>query len=145
MNAAAEIHNEKEYADLLAQTLPHVIHSEQENVRCTAALEVLLRKATKTEEEQRLAELLTLLIEDFENRHYTLPQASPVDIVRHLMNANGLRQIDMLDIFGSPSVVSEVLTGKRELAKSHIQKLSERFRISPAVFFELPPQIENLS
>lgn len=135
MTAVAEIVNETEYRNLLAQTLPHVIHTEEENLRCTAALEVLLRKETKTAEEQRLAELLTLLIEDFEDKHYALRPASPVDILRHLMNANGLRQVDLLDVFGSPSVVSEVLHGKRELAKSHIQKLSERFRISPDVFF----------
>jgi HTH-type transcriptional regulator/antitoxin HigA len=140
MTAVAEIVNESEYRDLLAQTLPHVIHTEEENLRCTAALEVLLRKATKTAEEQRLAELLTLLIEDFEDKHYALPPTSPVDVVRHLMDANGLRQVDLLDVFGSPSVASEVLHGKRELAKSHIQKLSERFRLSPDVFFAVAPR-----
>jgi HTH-type transcriptional regulator/antitoxin HigA len=139
MTSVAEILNEGEYADLLSRTLPHVIHTELENERCTAVLEVLLSKTTKTVEEQRLAELLTLLIEDFEDKHYTIPRASPLDIVRHLMDANGLRQIDMLDVFGTPSVASEVLRGKRELAKSHIQKLSERFRLSPEVFFDVAP------
>jgi len=135
-----EIVNESEYRDLLSQTLPHVIHTEEENLRCTAVLEVLLLKPAKTAEEQRLAELLTLLIEDFEDKRYALPPASPVDIVRHLMSTNGLRQVDLLDVFGSPSVASEVLHGKRELAKSHIQKLSERFHISPDVFFAVAPR-----
>ena len=140
MTTASEIVNETEYADLLARTLPHVIHTEAENERCTAALEVLLEKATKTAEERRLAELLTLLIEDFEEKHYALPPASPLDIVRHLMSANGLRQVDMVDIFGGPSVAAEVLNGKRKLAKSHIRKLSERFRVSPELFFEAAPR-----
>jgi HTH-type transcriptional regulator/antitoxin HigA len=51
------------------------------------------------------------------------------------MNANGLRQVDLLDVFGTPSIVSEVLSGKRELSKAHIARLSERFHLSPALFF----------
>ena len=48
---------------------------------------------------------------------------------------SGLRQVDLLDVFGTASVVSEVLNGKRELSKNHILKLSERFHLSPALFF----------
>jgi HTH-type transcriptional regulator/antitoxin HigA len=62
--------------------------------------------------------------------------ASPVDIVRHLMEANGLRQVDMRDVFGTVSIASDVLNGKRGLAKSHIEKLSRKFRVSPELFFE---------
>lgn len=138
MTATAEIVNENEYARLLSQTLPHVIHTEAENERCTAALEALTFKNTKTDEEQRLIELLTLLIEDFEERLYALPPSSPLEIIRHLMDANGLRQSDMVDVFGSPSVVSEVLNGKRSLSKTHITKLAQRFHISPEVFFTPP-------
>jgi HTH-type transcriptional regulator / antitoxin HigA len=51
------------------------------------------------------------------------------------MNANDVRQKDLAPLLGSESVVSEVLGGKRELNKHHIEKLSERFAVSPAVFF----------
>jgi HTH-type transcriptional regulator/antitoxin HigA len=97
-------------------------------------LEELLRKKRRSPEEKRLAELLTLLIEEFERREYTLPHAGPMDVLRHLMDANGLRQVDLLDVFGTASVISEVLKGKRELSKTHIAKLSGRFHVSPAVF-----------
>ena len=76
------------------------------------------------------------MIEDFEEKAYALPSASPVDVVRHLMEESGLRQVDMLDVFGTASIASEVLNRKRDLAKSHIEKLSRKFRVSPAVFFE---------
>jgi HTH-type transcriptional regulator/antitoxin HigA len=134
MTTVAEIVDEKEYAGLLSQALPHVIHTEAENERCTAVLEALLVKSTKTKEEQRLVELLTLLIENFEERVYALAQSTPLDVVRHLMDANGLRQVDMMDVFGSPSVASEVLNGKRNLSKTHITKLAARFHVSPEVF-----------
>ena len=136
MSQAAEITDIQEYAHLLGDALPHVIHTEAENERCTAVLESMLRKRDRTAEEARLAELLTYLIEEFEDREYELPRkAGPIDVLRHLMEANGLRQVDLLDIFGTASVISEVLKGKRELSKAHIAKLSERFHVSPALFF----------
>jgi len=140
MTVAAEITHPKEYAQLLSDALPHVIHTESENDRCTALLEKLLRQKKRTPEEKRLAELLTLLIEEFENKTYAFPAAGgPIDRLRHLMDSSHLRQVDLLDVFGTASVVSEVLNGKRELSKAHIAKLSERFHLSPALFFFLFP------
>ena len=136
MSLVAEITNPKEYAHLLGEALPHVIHTEAENERCTTVLENLLRKKRRTAEEKRLAELLTLLIEKFEEREYALPTAGPIDMLRHLMDSNHLRQVDLLDVFGTASVVSEVLKGKRDLSKTHITKLSQRFHLSPALFLQ---------
>jgi HTH-type transcriptional regulator / antitoxin HigA len=136
MSVSAEITDREEYAQLLGDALPHVIHTEAENERCTAVLENLLRKKNRTAEEKRLAELLTLLIEQYEEQGYGLARAAGnIDILRHLMDANGLRQVDLLGVFGTASVVSEVLSGKRELSKAHITKLSDRFHVSPALFF----------
>jgi HTH-type transcriptional regulator/antitoxin HigA len=138
MSAVAEIVDEKEYIGLLAMTLPHVIHTEAENERCIAALEALDSRGDLSVEEKRIAELLTLLIEDFEDKNYALPSASPIEIVRQLMDANGLRQVDMIDVFGTASIASEVLNGKRDLAKGHIERLSRRFNVSPELFFSPP-------
>jgi HTH-type transcriptional regulator/antitoxin HigA len=143
MSSIAEIVNEKEYIGLLASTLPHIIHTEEENERCTEVLMALDSRDDLSVEEERIAELLTLLIEDFEDKNYALPAASPIEIVHHLMDANGLKQADMTDVFGSASIVSEVLSGKRDLAKSHIEKLSHRFNISPELFFAPRPAVTN--
>jgi HTH-type transcriptional regulator/antitoxin HigA len=51
------------------------------------------------------------------------------------MEAHNLRQKDLADVFGTESIVSDVLNGKRDLAKEHICRLSARFHVSPAVFF----------
>jgi len=124
-----------EYAALLARTLPGIIRSEEENQRCIALLEALDRKEKLTAAERRLADLLTVLIEDFEAEAYALKPASPVEVLHELMRANGLKQKDMLDVFGTPSIVSEVLNGKRSFTVKHIRKLSRRFHVSPEVFF----------
>jgi HTH-type transcriptional regulator/antitoxin HigA len=124
-----------EYAALLSSTLPAVIRSEGENERCIRALEELDRKGRRlSAAERRLADLLTLLIEDFEEKHYALKPADPVTVLTELMAANSLKQKDLVDVFGTPSIVSEVLHGKRQLTTEHIRKLSKRFRVSPEVF-----------
>ena len=125
-----------EYASLLSNSLPTVIRSETENERHIAMLEELDHKGSRlSAAERRMAELLTLLIEDFEEKHYALKAASPVGVLNELMLANNLKQKDLLDVFGTPSIVSEVLRGKRKLTTEHIRRLSRRFHVSPEVFF----------
>lgn len=125
-----------EYASLLTSTLPSVIRSEAENERHIAMLEELDRKGNRMSvAERRMAELLTLLIEDFEERHYALQPSSPIDVLNELMLANNLKQKDLLNVFGTPSIASEVLSGKRRLNAEHIRKLSRRFKVSPEIFF----------
>ena len=125
-----------EYGRLLTKFSPKVIRTEKANEEYTEALyELDQRDAKLTRAEKELAELLTLLIENFESKRYKLPHAKPVEILRFLMDQHGLRQKDLVDVFGTRSVVSEVLSGKRKLNREHIKRLSERFHVSPEVFF----------
>ncbi|MFZ1930283.1 MAG: hypothetical protein WAU50_14190 [Candidatus Sulfotelmatobacter sp.] len=125
-----------EYASLLSTTLPAVIRTEAENERYIATLQDLDRRGSRlSAAEKRMAQLLTLLIEDFEEKHYALKPSDPVSVLRELILANNLRQKNLLDIFGTPSIISEVLHGKRQLTTEHIRRLSRRFHVSPEVFF----------
>jgi HTH-type transcriptional regulator / antitoxin HigA len=125
-----------EYARLLAQTLPSVIHTEDENERFIATLEKLERRSRNWSlAEAKLAELLTLLIENFEDQNYKLKAATPTEVLCELMESNGLKQKDLVDVFGAESTVSAVLNGKREMTREHIKRLSSRFHVSPEVFF----------
>jgi len=117
-------------------TLPAVIRSEAENERLIRALAELDRKGIRmSAAERRLADLWTLLIEDFEEKHCALKPADPVTVLNELIEANGLKQKDLTDIFGTPSIVSEVLSGQPKLTTEHIRKLSRRFHVSPEIFF----------
>jgi HTH-type transcriptional regulator / antitoxin HigA len=125
-----------EYRALFTKIRPKVIRSEIENEMYTEILCSLDRRSKKlTRAEKDLADLLTLLIEDFEEKQYQLPRAKPLGVLRFLMDQHSLKQKDLVDIFGTPSIVSEVLSGKRELNKEHIRRLSERFHVSPELFF----------
>lgn len=124
----------KEYSALVRKSLPHVIRTEKENEHYTALLYSLDKKASPTPAERELADLLTILIEQFEEKRYSLKGASPIESLIELMNANGLKQKDLVGIFGTPSIVSEVLNGRRRLTVGHIRKLSHRFHVSPDLF-----------
>lgn len=79
---------------------------------------------------------LSDLVERYESEQIEMPQVSGVAILRHLMEANDMKQKGLVPFFGSKSVVSEVLSGKRPLARSHITKLSERFGLPADVFID---------
>jgi HTH-type transcriptional regulator/antitoxin HigA len=131
--AAIMIAVSEKYA--LEVSSPTPITSERQHREYLSVLDKLASKDNPTNEEEKYAEVLMALIEAYEEEHHSIPDASPVQVLRALMDANDLRQKDLAPIFGSESVVSEVLHKKRCLNKTHIEKLSKRFNISPAVFF----------
>ena len=114
---------------------PVPITSDRQHQEYVSVLDKLASKKNPTTEEEKYAQVLMTLIEAYEEEHYPIPDASPVKVVRALMEANNLRQKDLAPIFGSESILSEILHNKRALNKGHIEKLSERFHVSPAVFF----------
>jgi HTH-type transcriptional regulator/antitoxin HigA len=114
---------------------PTPITSARQHEEYLSVLDKLASKENPTREEEKYAEVLMTLIEVYEEMHHSIPDTSPVEILRTLMDANNLRQKDLVPIFGTESIVSEVLNQKRKLNKTHIEKLSKRFRVSPAIFF----------
>ena len=115
---------------------PKTITSEAQNERYIAALLALERRNHLTVQEKNLAELLTVLIEAFEEEHYPIPAVSPEKVLAELMAAHNLRQKDLAKVLGRPeSTVSALLSGKRPFTRYHIERLSARFNVSPSVFF----------
>ena len=124
------------YSALLVRFPPRVIRSKEQNeVYIRALYELEQNQNSWSPEEAELADLLTLLIENYEEQHYQLPKSSPLEMLQFLMDQHGLKQKDLLDVFSTPSIASEVLNGKRELSKEHIRRLSARFHVSPELFF----------
>jgi HTH-type transcriptional regulator/antitoxin HigA len=135
VSAAAKRINKRKYGALLATALPAVIKTEEENERMLAVAEQLIDKGqSRTPEEDQLFELVTKLIEDFEDEHYPVPDAPPHRVLQFLMEQNDLRQSDLLPIFGSRGYVSDVVNGKRAISKSHAKALGKMFQVSPDVF-----------
>ena len=122
-------------AEMIRQGAPHLIHSDEELAEYTEALFDLTVKPNPSSEEEEAIELLTLLIERYETERYPVPDADPIDVLRFLLDQNGLSQRDIAEELGSESTVSLVLSGKRLLNRDHITRPSQRFHVSPSVFF----------
>ena len=127
--------NPRKYGRLCAEIIPKVIENDEEFDRLVLKMEEIDFKENPSPEEEALAALLSRLIQDYDDRNFPLPDVPPYKVVLHLMEQKGLRQADLLPVFGSRSVASDALSGKRELSKTHIRRLAEFFHLSPAAFF----------
>lgn len=122
------------YGRLLHEAAPVVIESEEQNDHTLAEIRALLAKDELSPEEDQLLKLLTLLVEDFEERHYALKRATPAEALRELLRSRALRPKDLWDLFGSKGVTSEVLRGKRAISKEKAKLLAERFNVPVDLF-----------
>ena|ERR1700693_1132708 len=116
---------------------PKPITSDAQNERYTALLLKMERQNHLTAREKAYVEVLTLLVEAYEEERYPIGDASPKEVLAELIAANDLRQKDLVPIFGSEGAVSDALSGRRKLSNEHIAKLSKRFGVSPEAFFEI--------
>lgn len=80
-----------------------------------------------------LLDTLGTIVHAYEEEHHLMPEASSVEMLRFFIEENGLTQSDLPEI-GSQGVVSEVLSGKRDLNVRQVRALAKRFHVSPAVF-----------
>lgn len=128
-------YNPEKYRSLLAETLPQVIEDTHELERVEKIIGGLLKKRdTISPEEEKLLDLLSNLVEAYEDEHYPMPDVSPNEALKFLMEQNDLKQRDLLPIFTSSGILSEVISGKRSISKTQAKKLAGFFNVSVEVF-----------
>jgi HTH-type transcriptional regulator/antitoxin HigA len=120
----------------LSSVIPlHTIHTENDYDRAVLRLNQLL-DAGAADEKHHLADLantLGMLISEYDDAHYPAQELSPLGMLRFLMEHHKLPQSRLPEI-GTQGVVSEILSGKRDLNVRQIKALSERFNVPPSVF-----------
>jgi HTH-type transcriptional regulator / antitoxin HigA len=123
--------------ELLLDALPRPIETEAETERALAVVDRTMSKGEDnlTPEEITLLELLVQLIERFEEKAYPIPESPGYRMLQTSMENRGVKQADLLPIFGSRGIASEVYNCKRAISKAEAKKLGEFFGVSPAVFF----------
>lgn len=127
--------NTVRYKRLLSRAMPVVIQTEEENSRMLAVAEKLMAKGENVStEEDALLRLVAKLIQDFEEEFYKPRDATPIEVLHHLMEARGSKQSDLLTVFGSKGVASEVINGKRSISKTHAKALAKFFGVSAELF-----------
>ena len=122
------------YAKLLAKSLPRPIRTEAEHARLTAMLLELDERENPSPEEQALAEVITLLIEDYEDKYHPLPAVSPNESLIALMEERGLKHKDIWPVLGNKGAASEVLSGRRSISKAQAKRLAEFFHVPIDLF-----------
>jgi HTH-type transcriptional regulator/antitoxin HigA len=111
------------------------IRSESELDRAIAMIDELTER-NLTAEEMDYLDVLSDLIERFETEHFPPQPLSDGDMLRHLMEAKGVRQAELARSTRiAESTISEVLSGKRSLNRIHIARLAAFFHVEPGVFF----------
>lgn len=118
----------------IEQGAPRKIRTDEELAAYSETLFELTAKEMPTAAEMDAIDLLSLLVETYQAQHRTLPKATPLDILRFLMDHNGLQQNDLVPQFGSVALVSMILAGKRNLTVQHIRALSVRFDVPASLF-----------
>ncbi|WP_419806006.1 helix-turn-helix domain-containing protein [Terriglobus sp.] len=120
--------------ELIRQGAPHLIANDTQLAAYTEELFALTSIDKPNGDEAAAIGLLTLLIQTYEREAYDMPQASPVEVLQFLLDSNRLTQKHLQEI-GTPSDISLILSGKRDLTAPQIDALARRFNVAPSVFF----------
>jgi len=112
-----------------------VIKSEKQYNDYCKILETLVTTPGKRKTLADEIELLTLLIEKWDEAHNTFKEADPVEVLRHLMAEHDLKAVQLAAILGiSKSLMSDMLHYRRGLSKENIRKLAGQFKVSQELF-----------
>lgn len=128
--------NPKKYGRLLVRTLPSIIQNDEDHERMLSEIERLMDKGDDrlSPEEEQLLKLMVRLVQDYEDTYTPIEDASPQEVLQHLMEERGLRQADLLPIFGSRGYISDIVNGKRGISKEYARKLGDFFNVSAELF-----------
>jgi HTH-type transcriptional regulator/antitoxin HigA len=123
-------------AEMIRSGAPRLLRSDEELAEYTRILFSLSSKARVNTAEQEAIDLLSLLVEQYETTRYPLPEARAHEILRLLMERNSVSEGKLTPELGFQASASLIVLGKRQLNRGHIARLSKRFKVSPAVFFD---------
>ncbi len=98
------------------------IKNEKDYQKALKELEKVFDAKPKTPEGD-LGQMLVLLIEDYEKKHYPIGPPDPIEAIKYMMEEKGLKNKDVVPYFGSKSLVSQVLNGERALSLKMIRAL----------------------
>ena len=79
-------------------------------------------------------DLLMVLVKDYDDKHYELPELDALEVIKYKMQEMGIKAKDLEPIIGSKGHVSAILSGKREITLKMAQKLKNYFSIPAEVF-----------
>ena len=109
-----------------------LIKTEADYQTALKRLELVFDAKTGTTESDE-ADILGLMIDDYEKKHYPIEAPDPIEAIKIRMEEMQLKQVDLADAFGGKNRVSEVLNRKRKLTVEMIRNLTVRLNLSPGL------------
>ncbi|MBR8829535.1 MAG: transcriptional regulator [Gomphosphaeria aponina SAG 52.96 = DSM 107014] len=128
--------NSEVYNHLLCKYQPQIITNEEQNQKFLTIVEELMSHSTSTPEEDMILALLVKLIEDFEEKIYSLNLSTPHSRLLHLMEARGVEKIDLFKILSKQGISWEILDGQLEITTDKAKILADFFHVNPSLFLE---------
>jgi HTH-type transcriptional regulator/antitoxin HigA len=110
-----------------------VLKTEDEYNKASIRMMEIFHAEPNTPEGDEL-DLLLVLVKDFDEKHYQLPELNALEVIKYKMNEKGMKAKDLESIIGSKGHVSAILSGKREITLKMAQKLKNYFSIPAEVF-----------
>jgi len=108
------------------------IKSDSDYQKALKRLEVIFDAEIGTPESDE-ADVLGLLVDEYEKKHYPIETPDPIEAIKIRMEEMQLKQIDLADEFGGKNRVSEILNRKRKLTVDMIRKLTIKLNLSPGL------------
>jgi HTH-type transcriptional regulator/antitoxin HigA len=122
------------YAELLAEHQPRPIRSQKEYRRLLKVAESITRPKL-TRDEGIFLDLLGGLIEAYEARQFSIPDATPLQVLEHLIDAQGISHAAFARKLGvSRQMVTDILSGRRSITVENLRRFADFFNVSPTVF-----------
>jgi HTH-type transcriptional regulator / antitoxin HigA len=122
------------YMELVHRFHPRPIRSDVEHEAACEIIEPMVGRSDLCDDEEDYLDVLSLLIEHYEEHRHPIPDATPLEMLKHLMDAHGMTQAELGRLLGSSGLASQILRGKRQLSKTHIRKLADRFNVDAGLF-----------
>jgi HTH-type transcriptional regulator / antitoxin HigA len=133
------------YIQLLQKFPPRTITNDQQLEATQEVIDSLLDRAELTPEESDYLNVLGTLVFDYEQKNETITDIYGVELLKVLIAERNLRQKDLIPVFKTESIISDILNGKRQLTVRHIQELAQFFNLSPAVFLPEEQYIKTVA
>ncbi len=125
----------EKYLDLVRQFPLRPIRSERELDRAAKVIDSLIDRPSLNADERDYLNVLSDLVEAYEEKRYPMPKVSDARVLRHLIEARGVSQTEVAKATGiANSTISAVLKGVRQLTRDHIGHLAKYFHVDPGVF-----------
>src|SRR5207248_10140428 len=123
------------YLHLVKRFRLRPLQSDEELDEAIEVIDQLLSRKKLLPEEEEYLDILSDIVERYEDEHVLIPDVSAADMLRHLIEAKGVTQQSVAAATGiSNSTISALLSGKREMTRKHLEKLGSYFCVDPAVF-----------